>query len=119
MSKQRKKPAKTFIVTRTAKATARRTTKKTTSEAIPVNCKHALRASTAKLFMTGRSQAVRLPKEYRFDGKEVYIERVGDKIILSPKPNTWEHFFKHVPAVSDDFMETREDPQAEDRELFD
>ena len=42
------------------------------------------RTSTAKLFMHGRSQAVRLPKEFRFVGKEVRVSRVGDKVILEP-----------------------------------
>jgi len=41
--------------------------------------------STAKVFTTGRSQAVRLPKEFRFDTPEVYIERKGDAVILRPK----------------------------------
>ncbi len=40
--------------------------------------------STAKLFMHGRSQAVRLPKDYRFEGKEVRVSKVGDKVILEP-----------------------------------
>ena len=40
--------------------------------------------STAKLFMHGRSQAVRLPKEYRFEGEEVRVSKVGDKVILEP-----------------------------------
>jgi antitoxin VapB len=42
------------------------------------------KSSTAKLFMHGRSQAVRLPKEFRFEGKEVRVSRVGDKVILEP-----------------------------------
>ncbi|MBB3119339.1 antitoxin [Pseudoduganella violacea] len=49
----------------------------------------------AKIFMTGRSQAVRLPAEYRFEGSEVYIRRdpkSGD-VILSSKPNTWDGLF--------------------------
>jgi antitoxin VapB len=40
--------------------------------------------ATAKLFMHGRSQAVRLPKEYRFEGKEVRVSKIGDKVILEP-----------------------------------
>lgn len=40
--------------------------------------------STAKLFMHGRSQAVRLPKEFRFEGSEVKVSKVGDKVILEP-----------------------------------
>jgi virulence-associated protein VagC len=46
-------------------------------------CK-TIMAATAKLFMHGRSQAVRLPKEFRFDGSEVRISKVGDKVILEP-----------------------------------
>lgn len=41
-------------------------------------------SSTAKLFMHGRSQAVRLPKEFRFDGSEVRVSKLGDKVILEP-----------------------------------
>lgn len=41
---------------------------------------------TAKLFMHGRSQAVRLPKEFRFEGVEVYVRRVGDDVVLSSRP---------------------------------
>ena len=50
---------------------------------------------TAKLFKTGRSQAVRLPKEYRFEGEEVYIKRVGPAVVLLPrKPKqTWSAWF--------------------------
>ncbi len=46
---------------------------------------------TAKLFQTGRSQAVRLPKEYRFEGTEVYVKRVGNGVLLIPKTgNPWQ-----------------------------
>lgn len=44
-------------------------------------------ADTAKIFTTGRSQAVRLPKAYRFDTAEVFIEKVGNSVILRPKRN--------------------------------
>jgi antitoxin VapB len=47
----------------------------------------ALTLSTAKVFTTGRSQAVRLPKEFRFTTSEVTIERVGDAVVLRPKLN--------------------------------
>lgn len=46
-------------------------------------------ASTAKVFMTGRSQAVRLPKEFRFDTDEVRIRAEGGKVILEPLENDW------------------------------
>ncbi|HXW83901.1 MAG TPA: AbrB/MazE/SpoVT family DNA-binding domain-containing protein [Candidatus Binataceae bacterium] len=42
-----------------------------------------------KVFRTGRSQAVRIPKEYRFECDEVFIERKGGKIILTPRPHRW------------------------------
>lgn len=70
----------------------------------------------AKLFMNGSSQAVRLPKEFRFEGDEVYVEREGDKIILSPKPKSWSEFFNDVPLPSEDFMEQRVDTESQKRE---
>ena len=52
-------------------------------------------ADTAKIFTSGRSQAVRLPKEYRFKGSEVYIKKEKGKVILSEKPQkTWAEIFK-------------------------
>ena len=47
---------------------------------------------TARLFLNGRSQAVRLPKEYQFNGENVYIQRVGDAVILFPVDKEWEVF---------------------------
>ncbi len=53
---------------------------------------------TAKLFKNGRSQAVRLPKEFRFDGDEVYVERRGKSVVLTPKATAkegpWKNFFE-------------------------
>ncbi|HVA16416.1 MAG TPA: type II toxin-antitoxin system VapB family antitoxin [Candidatus Dormibacteraeota bacterium] len=49
--------------------------------------------ATAKVFKTGRSQAVRIPKEYRFACEEVLIERDGDRVILTPRPKTWREYF--------------------------
>lgn len=65
-------------------------------------------ATTAKLFTTGRSQAVRLPLEYRFEGSEVFIRRdlnTGD-VVLSRRPNTWDGFFAlyETTEVPADFM---------------
>lgn len=78
--------------------------------------------ATAKLFTTGRSQAVRLPMAFRFQGKEVYIRRDPNtgEVILSAKPASWQEFFNladhtEIPA---DFMIGREDPPAEERTLF-
>lgn len=63
---------------------------------------------TAKLFITGRSQAVRLPLEYRFEGTEVYIRRdpaTGD-VVLSRRPDSWEGFFAldATTEIADDFL---------------
>jgi len=71
---------------------------------------------TAKLFMNGRSQAVRLPKEFRFEGDEVYIERRGNTVVLSPKPRSWAEFFDEVPLPSEDFMNERVDIAPQKRE---
>lgn len=60
---------------------------------------------TAKLFENGRSQAVRLPKEYRFDDDEVLINKIGGVVMLIPKNNDWESFSKACEMFSDDFME--------------
>lgn len=75
-------------------------------------------SQTAKLFMNGRSQAVRLPAEFRFSGREVFIERQGDAVILTPKPAGWDDFFARQSRVPTDFMVEREDPEAEEREPF-
>ena len=68
---------------------------------------------TAKLFENGRSQAVRLPKEYRFEGDEVSINKVGDIVILAPKDNKWAGLLRSLDLFSDDFMaDGREQPAA-------
>jgi antitoxin VapB len=59
---------------------------------------------TARLFTNGRSQAVRLPKEYQFNGKNVYIQKLGDAIILVPFDKEWEIFLHGLNSFSDDFM---------------
>ena len=68
----------------------------------------AVSAKTAKLFTTGRSQAVRLPMEFRFEGREVFVRRdpqTGD-VILSRKPDSWDGLFELYgqEEVPDDFM---------------
>jgi antitoxin VapB len=59
---------------------------------------------TARLFVNGRSQAVRLPKEYQFEGEDVYIQKVGDAVILFPLDKEWETFLHGLNNFSDDFM---------------
>jgi antitoxin VapB len=75
-------------------------------------------AKTAKIFKNGRSQAVRLPAEFRFSGCEVSIERHGNAVILRPQPVGWDDFFARQSKVPADFMAVREDPEPEKRELF-
>ena len=77
---------------------------------------------TAKLFMNGRSQAVRLPVNLRFEGDEVYIRKdpeTGD-VILSRKPGNWTEFFELINTleIPDDFMEERDNERPEDKDLF-
>ena len=59
---------------------------------------------TAKIFENGRSQAVRLPKEYRFSSDEVMINRIGDIVLLMPKNKKWNSFMQAIDMFSDDFM---------------
>jgi antitoxin VapB len=73
--------------------------------------------TTAKLFTTGRSQAVRLPLEFRFEGREVYIRRdpaTGD-VVLSRRPDSWSGFFAldATTEVPDDFLDEADRGQGE------
>ena len=64
--------------------------------------------TTAKLFVNGRSQAVRIPKAYRFEGvDEVIIRKEGDALVLTPARKTWKSYSDEAPAVGDDFMVER------------
>ncbi len=72
--------------------------------------------STAKVFVTGRSQAVRIPKQFRFTTDEVYIEQEDERIILSPKPKSWAQYFTSHKQFSDDFPDHIEDLTPEERE---
>jgi antitoxin VapB len=69
----------------------------------------------AKLFTNGKSQAVRLPKKYRFEGHEVYIKRIGNTVVLIPKDNPWEPFLKSLDKFTDDFLPRRDQPKLEKR----
>jgi antitoxin VapB len=73
---------------------------------------------TAKIFMSNRSQAVRLPREFRFKTREVFIRKVGDEIILSPRPVDWSAYLAEgAPVASAEFMAGVEDLPVQDREL--
>jgi len=78
---------------------------------------------TAKIFTTGRSQAVRLPKAYRFDTKEVSIERQGDAVILRPKHASKEEWWAEMEKILDGFegmepIERDRSPLRDDIEPF-
>ena len=80
---------------------------------------------TAKLFINGRSQAIRLPKAYRFEGKEVYIKRIPEGVLLIPKDNTiWDVWEKNLNKYTKPFMKDRNQPESHQErdgldELFD
>lgn len=75
--------------------------------------------TTANLFENGRSQAVRLPKEYRFSGNEVSINKIGDVVILMPQDNKWAGFMESLELFTDDFMKDgREQPENQEREIL-
>jgi antitoxin VapB len=71
---------------------------------------------TAKLFKNGRSQAVRLPREFALPGREVYVQRVGEAVLLVPIDDPWTTLFDAADRFSDDFMTEREQPEVEERE---
>ena len=74
---------------------------------------------TAKLFKNGQSQAVRLPKEFRLEGSEVFIKRVGRCVVLAPEANPWESMFEATKRFTDDFMAERDQGAQPDREAMD
>ncbi|MCL8266055.1 MULTISPECIES: AbrB/MazE/SpoVT family DNA-binding domain-containing protein [Leptospira] len=74
---------------------------------------------TAKLFINGRSQAVRLPKEFQFTGDDVLIQKVGEAVILVPKNKAWNVFLEGLNGFSNDFLgKGREQPKFDKRDKF-
>jgi len=71
---------------------------------------------TAKIFQNGKSQAVRLPKAFRFGGDKVYIKQIGSAVVLLPYQNPWATLFESLAQFSDDFMQNRSQPPLEQRE---
>lgn len=71
---------------------------------------------TAKLFQNGQSQAVRLPKEFRFHGDRVFIKRMGNAVVLLPYHDSWQALFDSLDQFSDDFMQQRDQPSQPPRE---
>lgn len=72
----------------------------------------------AKIFMNGRSQAVRLPKEFRFDCDEVYITKQGDKVVISPAKPTWDDFFNQDSAFDEEFLKNRDKDAPQERDFY-
>ena len=76
-------------------------------------------SSIAKVFKNGQSQAVRLPKEFRFDTEEVFISKDGDKVILFPKPKmTWAEFFEKHEACPEFELDRSDNGPPQERDLF-
>jgi antitoxin VapB len=72
-----------------------------------------MKRETAKVFKTGRSQAVRIPKQFRFETDEVLIERRGDSVILTPRPRSWKEYFASAPRLPADFPKRIRDRRPE------
>lgn len=70
---------------------------------------------TAKVFKTGRSQAVRLPKDCRFDVDEVCIARLGEMVVMFPREKGWELLERGILGFSEDFMMDRKQPTKSDK----
>ena len=71
---------------------------------------------TAKLFKNGKSQAVRLPKEFRFSGDHVYLKRIGNTVVLIPYNAPWQTLVNSLSLFSLDFMEERDQAPIQERE---
>ena len=74
--------------------------------------------TSAKLFRNGQSQAVRLPKEFAMPGREVFVRRVGDGVLLIPIADPWTGFEAALGQFTADFMTERVQPAADRREDF-
>ena len=70
----------------------------------------------AKIFQSGRSQAVRLPKEFRFNGSEVFVKRIGKAVVLLPMDDAWDSLAQSLDLFSDDYMTDRRQPVEQQRE---
>jgi antitoxin VapB len=68
---------------------------------------------TAKLFQNGQSQAVRLPKEFRFSGDKVFVHKLGQAVVIFPCQNPWQTLFDSLTEFSDDFMDNRAQPSVQ------
>jgi antitoxin VapB len=70
---------------------------------------------TAKLFQNGRSQGVRLPREFRFEGDHVFVKRMGKGVLLLPAQRTWDSLEHSLDEFSEDFLTERKQPRQQTR----
>ena len=70
---------------------------------------------TAKLFRNGRSQAVRLPREFRFEGDRVFIKKSGNGVLLLPAARSWDSLINSLSKFPPDFMADRQQPRPQKR----
>lgn len=73
---------------------------------------------TAKVFVNGRSQAVRLPKEYRFDKSDVFIKKIDDVVVLIPRDKVWKTFRNSFSKFSDDLLLERDNKIPQERDIL-
>ena len=73
---------------------------------------------TAKVIESGQNQSVSIPREYRLNGTEVNISKIGDIVMLVPKDAKWEGFLNSLTMFSDDFLEERGTVDMEEREQY-
>jgi antitoxin VapB len=71
---------------------------------------------TATIVQDGPNQAVTLPEEFRVDGEKVYINKVGNVVVLIPETHPWKSLFASLDQFTDDYMDEREQPQIQSRE---
>lgn len=74
----------------------------------------------AQVFTSGNSQAIRLPKQFRLNTKEVFIRWSGNSLVITPHPDSWDGFMQGCNGFSDDFSLERETlPPDSERQIFD
>ncbi len=73
---------------------------------------------TAKLFQNGQSQAVRLPKEFRFEGDEVFIKKSGSAVVLIPLVNSWDSLKGSLDKFTKDYAGESKQPEQQEREAL-
>lgn len=73
---------------------------------------------SARIFQNGQSQAIRLPKEYRFRGSKVFLKRMGNAVVLLPEYDSWQPLIDSLAMFSDDFLSERNQPPVQMREAM-